>query len=300
MDDVHHLRIFLAVAETLSFTRAAEQLMLTQSAVSHQIARLEREIGSPLFVRNGRTISLTPAGEALCSPARRVFVAMEEAVATVRRTVRADLGRLRIGASPSACQYIIPEALREFRESFPNYSLSIVPADSPAVIQQLLDESIDLGLVIKPERQKKLRFHELFTDRLGFVVSQLHPWAKTRKVDRRALAAQRMVLYSRHSATFRLVDRYLTRMGAPLRDWIELGETGAIKELVKLGLGISILAPWIVRAEVENKSLVYLPLPGSRLQRTWCVACLAGRELSVAEQTFVGLCESVGAHLAQM
>jgi DNA-binding transcriptional LysR family regulator len=297
MEDVHHLRVFIAVAETLSFTRAAEQLFLTQSAVSQQIARLEREIGTSLFDRRGKTVSLTVSGQALVLPARRVFAAMDDAVSVVQRAVRADLGRLRIGASPSACQHIIPEALREFRESFPNYSLSIVPADSPAVIQQLLDESIDLGLAIRPERQKKLHFYNLFVDELGFVVSPLHPWAKAAKVDRRELSDQRMVLYSRNSATFRLVERYLIRMGAPLRDWIELGDTGAIKELVKLGLGISIMAEWIVRPEVVEKSLVYLPLSGSRLKRTWCIATLSSRDLSVAEQTFVGLCESVGAQL---
>ena len=223
---------------------------------------------------------------------------MREAVNIVQQTVRSDLGRLRIGASPSACQHIIPEALREFRESFPNYSLSVVPGDSPAVIQQLLDESIDLGLAIRPRTPKKLHFHDLFIDELGYVVSPLHPWARTTKVDRRELRDQRMVLYSRNSATFRLVDRYLTKMGACLRDWIELGETGAIKELVKLGLGISIMAEWIVRPELAEKSLVYLPLSGGRLKRTWCVASLAGRDLSVAEQTFIGLCESVGTQLA--
>ncbi len=299
MEDVHHLRVFLAVAETLSFTRAAERLFLTQSAVSHQIARLEQEMGVELFDRRGRSVSLTIPGQALAPHARRIFAAMEEATVMVRQSIRPDQGRLRIGASPSACQYIIPEALREFRESFPNYSLSIIPGDSPAVVQQLLEGSIDLGLVIKPERQKNLHFHKLLIDELGFVVSPLHPWAKSGKADRRELRDQRMVLYSRNSATFRLVDRYLIKMGAPLRDWIELGETGAIKELVKLGLGISIMANWIVQPELLEKSLVYLPLCGSKLHRTWCIASLIGRNLSVAEQTFIGLCESVGAQLAR-
>jgi DNA-binding transcriptional LysR family regulator len=79
-----------------------------------------------------------------------------------------------------------------------------------------------------------------------------------------------------------------------LRDWIELGETGAIKELVKLGLGVSMMAPWIIRVELHEKSLCFLPSPGGTVRRTWCVAAVAGRDLSVAEQTFVGLCESVG------
>lgn len=298
MEDVHHLRVFVAVAENLSFTRAAERLFLTQSAVSHQISRLETELATPLFDRKGRTISLLPAAKALLPLAKRILEAMNEASHIVQQVVRADAGSLRIGASAAACQYIIPEALGEFRESFPNYSLSIVPADSPATVEKLNDGSIDLGILIKPERTKSLQCHDLFTDDLGFVVSPLHPWAKAGKVDRRELAAQRMVLYGRQSATFRLVDRYLAKLGAPLRDWIELGETGAIKELVKLGLGISMMAPWIIRVELHEKSLCYLPSPGGTIRRTWCVAALAGRELSVAEQTFVGLCESVGQQIS--
>jgi DNA-binding transcriptional LysR family regulator len=298
MEDVHHLRVFVAVAENLSFTRAAERLFLTQSAVSHQILRLEGELGTPLFDRKGRTISLLPAGKVLLPHAKRILDAIREVTNIVQQVVRADAGSLRIGASAAACQYIVPEALGEFRESFPNYSLSIVPADSPDTADKLIDGSIDLGILIKPERVKSLQCYDLFTDELGFVVSPLHPWAKAGKVDRRELASQRMVLYTRQSATFRLVDRYLTKLGAPLRDWIELGETGAIKELVKLGLGVSMMARWIIQVELHEKSLCFLRSPNATIRRTWCVAALAGRELSVAEQTFVGLCESVGAQIS--
>jgi len=298
MEDVHRLRVFLSVAENLSFTAAGRRLFLTQSAVSHQVSALEREIGTPLLIRRGKTISLTAAGQALVATGKKVFAALDEATESARNADRPDVGRLRIGASSAACQYIIPEALREFRESFPEYRLSIMPGDSPVVIENILNESIDLGLVIKPDQTSKLTFHDLFVDELGFVVSPLHEWAKAGKVDRRQIAGQRLVLYSRKSATFHLVDRYLSRIGAPLRDWIELGETGAIKELAKLGLGVTIMAKWIVAAEIAEKSLVYLPLPVGKLRRTWSVGVLSGRPLSVAEQTFVGLCQSVAAQLA--
>jgi DNA-binding transcriptional LysR family regulator len=293
MLDAHQLKIFVAVAENLSFTKAAEGLFLTQSAVSHQIARLERELDCPLLERQGRTVSLTSAGRELLSRARRVFAAMDEAEIAARQAARPDAGRLRIGASSTACQYIIPEALREFRECFPAYSLTIVPGDSPATADRLLAGEIDLGLMVRIDRQKKLAYHELFTDELQFMVSPLHPWARAKKVDRRQLAEQNLVLYSRGSATFRLVERYYLKMRCPLRDWIELGDMGAIKELVKLGLGISVTAEWTARPEAAEKSLVLLPVPGNRLTRTWCIASAAGRELSLAEQTFVGLCQAV-------
>ena len=297
MIDVHQLRVFVAVAENLSFTRAAERLFLTQSAVSHQIAKLERDVGGLLLERLGRTVALTAAGREIAHHARRVFAALEEAETAARSAARPGTGRLRIGASATACQYIIPEALREFRECFPGYSLSITPADSIETAELLLSGQVDLGIMVRLERQKKLAYHDLFADELFFLVSPLHLWAKAGRVDRRQLAEQHMVLYNRNSTTFRLVERYLLKMGAPLRDWIDLGDMGAIKELVKLGLGVSVTAEWITRPEVAEKSLILLPVPGARLKRTWSIACTTSRELSVAEQTFIGLCQAVADQL---
>jgi LysR family transcriptional regulator, low CO2-responsive transcriptional regulator len=290
--DVHRLEVFAAVAENLSFTRAAEALLLTQSAVSHQVASLERALGLDLFERTGRSVALTLAGRALADQARRVFESLREAESAVRAAAKPGTGRLRIGASPTACQYLVPEALREFRESFPEYSLSITPGDSPLVRDRLLEGSIDLGLMIRPDERVKLTYHDLFQDELGFVLSPLHPWSKSGKVKREELGDQHMVLYSRNSATFRLVQRYFSKMKAPLRDWIELGSMEAIKELVKLGLGVSVMAPWIVRSEVAQKSLDWLAAPGGGLRRRWCIATAAGRKLSLPEEMFVELCRA--------
>src|SRR3954467_2180363 len=168
MEDVHQLRVFSAVAENLSFTRAAEVLFMTQSGVSHQIARLERSIGTKLLERRARNVSLTDAGRVLHERAQRVFAALEDAVAAARQASYPDSGVLRVGASITACQYIVPEALREFRESFPDYSLRITPGDGPVIAQGLLDGSLDVGILVKHDRSPKLVYHELFEDELGF------------------------------------------------------------------------------------------------------------------------------------
>lgn len=298
MEDVHQLRVFAAVAESLSFTRAAEVLFMTQSGVSHQIARLEKSIGTGLFEREGRSVSLTRAGRVLLDHARRVFVAMENAVSATRQASDPDSGMLRIGASITACQYIVPEALREFRESFPAYSLRIVPGDGPVVTQGLLEGSLDLGIVVRQQKQSKLTYHELFEDELGFLVSPLHNWARAEKVDRRELSQQRMILYNRQSTTFRLVEQYFVRARAELRDWIELGSVEAIKELVKLGLGVSVTGRWTAREEINEGSLVWLALPGKSVRRSWCVAFPTGRTPSLAEETFTDLCKSACRMLA--
>jgi LysR family transcriptional regulator, low CO2-responsive transcriptional regulator len=297
MEDIHALKVFAAVAQNLSFTRAAEGLFLTQSAVSHQIARLERELGVSLILREGRNISLTPSGSVLLERAERIFLALEDAKAAVHQAAKPRGGRLRVGASATACQFLIPEALREFRECYPDYTLHIAPGDNPQVSQDLSEGRIDLGVMIRLDRGPKLHHHPLFTDELGFLISRLHPWAATGKVDHRQIGQQRLILYTRNSATFRLVERYYIRMRTELRDWIELGSMEAIKELVKLGLGVSIVGRWIAQPELEARSLVWLPLPGGSVKRNWTIAATAGRKLTVAEQTFIGLCQSAGAEI---
>ena len=298
MEDVHRLRVFAAAAQHMSFTRAAQTLFLTQSAVSHQIAALEHEFATPLFERAGRTVALTAAGRSLLEQSRRVVAVLDEADKAVRQAGRPDMGTLRIGASPTACQFLIPESLREFRESYPRYGLSIAVGDSPQVGQQLVDGTIDLGIMIRAERNKQLTFHELFVDELGFIVSPRHPWAIAGKVNRHEIAAQHFVMYTRGSATFRVIERHLLRLQSPLQNYIELGSMEAIKELVKLGLGVSVVAPWIAVQELHQRSLVWLKMPGPVLRRTWCLAHRAGRRVGMVEQTFLGLCRTAAANLA--
>jgi DNA-binding transcriptional LysR family regulator len=300
--DIHRLEVFLAVVQHGSFTRAAEHLFLTQSAVSHQIASMESDLGIELLTRSRKAVEPTAVGKVLAEEARRVMASLEQAESAVKLAARPGAGRLRIGASATACQHLIPDPLREFQDCFPDYSLSVTPGDSPQVAEAVTNGDVDLGIVIQPEQRSsassKLDYHALFDDELGLIVGRLHPWAARGKVDRRDLPNQRLIQYSRSSTTFRLVERYFVQMQAPLRDPIELGSVEAIKELVKLGLGVSVMAAWVARPELARRSLVWLPLPGPKLKRRWAVANRAGRDLTLAEQTFVGLCKSASSRVS--
>ncbi len=292
MDDVHQLRIFQAVAQQLSFTRAAETLRLTQSAVSHQISALEKHAGCPLFTRAGRTITLTDPGRVLLAHTQRVFAALEEMRQAVATAARPDLGRIRIGAPATACQFILPAAVREFAESYPGWNLAITPADSPQAGQMILDGRLDLGIILCGPKSRQLSYEPLLEDELGFLVNPLHPWAREKKVDKADLGRQHYVLYSRQSVTFHIAETYLARSGAPLGAYTELGSMEAIKELVKLGLGVTVLARWAARREVQAGELVWLRPPGTKLLCTWCIAWKTGRELRAAEHTLSSLCRS--------
>jgi DNA-binding transcriptional LysR family regulator len=295
--DSRQVRAFCVLARTGSFTQTARELHLTQSAVSHSMKALEGDIGCRLLDRLGKKVVLTQAGEQLLHHATKILQEMETARESLGHLGKWGRGRLRLGASTTACQHIIPPVLREFKESFPEHTITIEPGDTPALVAALLRQRVDLALSLEAENEPQLEFHPLFTDELQFLVGALHPWAKAGRVERADISRQSYILYNKHSVTFRLVEEYFRKEEMVLNSVIELGSMEATKELVKLGLGVSILAPWIARKEIEEGSLVALPLGRRKLPRRWGILHWRGKRLNLAEETFIGLCESACAPL---
>jgi DNA-binding transcriptional LysR family regulator len=295
--DSRQLRAFATLARTGSFTQAARELHLTQSAISHSIKALETDVGCRLLDRLGKRVVLTLAGEQLLHHTGKVLQEMEGARESLRHLGKWGHGRLRLGASTTACQHLIPQVLREFKESFPEHVISIESGDTPALVTSLLRHRVDLALSLEAENEPQLEFHPLFTDELHFIVGALHPWARARQVEREAIPRQNYITYSKSSVTFRLTEDYFRRENIVLNTVIELGSMEATKELVKLGLGICILAPWVAKKEIEEGSLVALPLGRRKLTRRWGILHWKGKRLNLAEETFIGLCESATATL---
>ena len=292
--DVHSLRVFAKVAELLSVTQAGEQLGLSQSAVSHQIAKLERETQVQLLERTGRRIKPTLAGEALCRHALEVIARCDGLPALVRAVGDPTRGVLRIGASVTACQYLVPDPLRELRACFPRLSISVVPGDSPQIGQWLADGQIDIGIIVRGnERTPGIQTRPLFRDRLGLVMPPAHPLVARPKLTPADLKDQTWVLYNRTSTTSTKIQRHLSKLGVNPANAIELGAFEAIKELIKLGLGLGVMSDWTLQDELTDGSLLWRPLPGPRLEREWCIALPSHREASVIEETFAGLCARV-------
>jgi DNA-binding transcriptional LysR family regulator len=287
------LRAFVVLARTGSFTRTGQELSLSQSAISHSMRSLEEEIGCRLLDRIGKMAVLTQAGEQLLAHAEKVLNEMAAARTELERLGKWGSSRLRIGASTTACCYLLPAVLREFKESFPRCTISISPGDAPQAIQALREHEIDLAVTLEPMRSESIDFRPLFTDELMFVVDPLHPWAKAGKVDRREIARQHYILYGKSSYTVQLITEYFRAEEIVLNSMIDLASIDGIKELVKLGLGVSILAPWTARQELDEGSLVGLPLGRRKLRRRWGTLYWHGRRFSLAEETFIGLCESV-------
>jgi len=295
--DSRQLRAFRVLARTGSFTQTARELHLTQSGISHSMKALESETGCRLLDRLGKKVVLTQAGEQLLQHAEKILSEMEAARESLTQLGKWGKGRIRLGASTTACQHLIPPVLREFKESFPEHAISLEPGDTPQLVASLLKQRIDLALTLEAEKEPQLEFHPLFNDELQFVVSALHPWAQAKQVERAAIPRQNYILYSKHSVTFRLIEEYFRREEMVLNTIIEAGSMEATKELVKLGLGVSIMAPWVAKKEIEEGSLVALPLGRKKLQRRWGILQWRGKRLNLAEETFIGLCDSACASL---
>ena len=291
--DSKQLRAYLSLARQGSFTKAARELGLSQSAISHAMKALELDVGCRLLDRAGKKVALTQAGEQLLFHAEKI---QRETVSA--RQGLAALGnwgqlRLRVAAPASLCQHVLPTVIREFRESFPRCVLSVVEAGSLARQELLRGQRVDVALGTRPPESAHIEFRPLFADELVFVTHPLHPWARHGKVDRATITRQNYLLHHRAGGIFPLVHDYFRAEGVSLPTAMEFGSLPAIIELLKAGLGVSILAPWTIRKELAEGSLVVLPLSRRKLRRQWGALHWQGRQLSSAEEMFVGLCHSV-------
>lgn len=291
--DSRHMLAFSTLARCRSFTQTAKELHLTQSAISHTIKALEQDVGVVLFERVGKRVFLTQAGEKLRPAAERILREMQDARTAMEEIGAWGRGRLRIGASVTTCQHPLPTVLREFRQSFPDCAVRLVAGDGPYMSKLLLENQVDLALMLQPDKDDALEFRPLFTDELQALVSPLHPWAELGKVPRTEISEETFIIYHKGSYTHRMVENYFRTDGITLNNTMELGSMDAMKELAKIGMGAALMAPWVARKELDERSLVALPLGARKLRRTWGIAHLRGRVLSLAEETFFGLCEAV-------
>ena len=222
----------------------------------------------------------------------KIFEEMSGARADLERLSQWGQGRLRIGAGMMACQYILPSVLRRFQNKFPDCRLHITPGDTEELVNALSANKIEIALTLEPVNEPSLEFRSLFTDELVFLVDPKHPWASMGRVLRADIPRQKYILNFRNSRNVELIEDYFRAENMGIRSVVEVGSLSAIKELVKLGLGITILAPWIAQAELAKKSLVALPVGRRKLKRKWGLLFLKGRPMGWAEETFMKLCES--------
>lgn len=295
--ELRQLRGFEALARLGGFTSAARELYVTQSAVSHSIKALEETLGCRLIDRQGRRIDLTEQGRALLFRTRRALEELRLGLSEVGDLRFGGRGRIRLGATASMGAALLPSVLREFRESYPEADIEVVTGNTLDLLEKMHGGDVNMALGLRLEHVDPGTFRPLFSDRLSFVFSSRHPWAARASLTSEDLSTVRFIVYSQHTQTFRLVDQWFGAQHLHASSAFRVGSMEAIKELAKVGVGVGVLAPWVARSEVESGQLVMRQIPGAPMVREWVAYLPANRRLSLAEETFLGICEIVGRDL---
>ncbi|MEU5031202.1 LysR family transcriptional regulator [Streptomyces milbemycinicus] len=241
--ELQQMRYVIAVAETNSFTRAAERCLVVQSALSHQISRLEKELGARLFERTSRRVRLTPAGAAFLPAARQCLDAAERAAAEVAAAVGEVRGRLAVGLIPTVTAVDIPGALRDFRQRYPQVRIGLRVGASEDLVEQVKQGALDVAFLGLPttSRPQGVAAHELARDRLVAVVAPDHPLADEPEVDLRRLATEVFVDLPAGTAGRAQSDQAFSAAGLGRDVAFEVTTADFIGRLVGQGLAIAML-----------------------------------------------------------
>lgn len=285
--ELSQLRTFREVAEALSFTRAAQKLNMTQSAVSHQIKALERELGEPLFIRAKRGVRLSDAGQLALSYVERI---LEEADA-LRERVRGDdhepRGRVRAAAATQAFVHLFARLFESFMRDHEGIELSFrTTVSTEQTVADILNGAADVGFASLPLYSPALQVTELFEDELGVVVGARHKLAKGRDVAVVEMRRERFILFEQGASIRRATDAFFKRVDLSPDLALESNDTYFIKLMVEHGLGVSVMPSWAVREEVEAGRLSWLRVSGHRLTRAVAIIAL-GRFQPSPTRTFI-------------
>ena len=294
--DTRQLEAFDTLCATGSFTETAKRLLLTQSAISHSMRTLEDETGCQLIRRQGKKVSLTEAGERLLRFARPFLEEMSVVREELNGFEKFGAGRIRLGASQQACRFFLPPLVKEFKKGLPQCIFEVYGEDTPKCLNMLSLGELDLAISLKPIKNLEIEFVPCFSDELRIITTRDHQWAKNKSVDWSKVSGENFILDNRSSYSFRMTNEYLEQNGLKLTSFMEISSSDASKELIKLGLGIGIMANWLVADEVSSGELVSLPMGFGKLSRTWGISIRKGRKLNKAERIFIKIAEESGCH----
>jgi DNA-binding transcriptional LysR family regulator len=274
------LRIFRAVARHLNFRMAAEELLLTQPAVSQQIHALEAELDAPLFDRSGGRVRLTPAGAALLPFAENLSALAAAAREAVAAATGATAGTLAVGASQTIGQYLLPRLIAGFLGQHPRVEVSITGGNTQTVLEHLRSRAIQVALIEGPALGHDVRVQPFMEDHMVCVVPAGHAWADS-AVSLAELRHATLLTREQGSGSRRIVEHSLETAGVSIRD-LKLGltfdSTEGLLSAVEAGLGIAFVSRWAVRNQLALGTLHVARIKGLALARMFSLATHAGPE----------------------
>ena len=286
--EIQQIRVFVKVVETASFTRAAEQISLTQPAVSHQIKKLEGELGQPLLHRDGKQVRATYAGEVLFDYGRRILGLIDEAQNTLAEMAHGETGRLTLAAIGTTTVYLLPDILYQFRTDHPGIQIILRTLGAEEIEKMVEAGEADLGIVGSHISTAGFTAIPLMDDSVIPVVHPSHPFA-TRGAARLAdLAADPLILFGGwKNWTDYVLSMFQEARAIPHSD-LQVDSIEAVKQMVARGLGFTIIPAIAAEEEIRTGKLVALTLTDIRpMQRQIMLIYKRGRRLPAATRLFV-------------
>jgi DNA-binding transcriptional LysR family regulator len=286
---MEQLMAFKVVAETGSFSRAAEKLFRTQPAISQAIRLLEEELGQALFAREGRKSRLTQAGQIFLVHVQDVFETLDQGKLRVDALKDLKEGQLTLSTSDTTAYYLLPEVLKIFRDAYPGVDVRIHCKPSPVSAEQVIAREVDIGIVTLPVDHPKLASEPLILREDVVICSPLHNLAKRKKIGFADLESYPLLLLDRGSNTRTYIDQAFAEAGIKPKITMELGSIEVIKRLVQLNFGISIVPLISVQREIDQGSLNALGLFKKSDCRTLGLIYPQSGIHSLAAQMFAGM-----------
>jgi DNA-binding transcriptional LysR family regulator len=286
------LRVFREVASQASFRRAAEVLYITQPAVTQQIKALEEELGSRLFDRSGGKVRLTAAGEVLLRRAGEAEATLSRAVEEIGSLEGEVRGALRIAASTTIAQYVLPRLLAEFARQHQGVRLELESANTQRVVEAVASGDAPIGLIEGPAHRQELAVERWLEDELMLVVPTGHEWADE-EIALSTLGSAKLLVRERGSGTREVIEQALKRAGVPLHRQIamELGSTEALLACVEAGLGVGFVSRFALERQRALGTLAPVKVKGLRITREFSMVYPRGPKTN-------GVAGIFAAHLA--
>jgi LysR family transcriptional regulator for metE and metH len=270
--EVRHLKLVRAVVREQGLTRAAAHLHLTQPALSHQLAELESRLGTALFLRAGRRLLPTPAGDRLVEAAEAVLPELERAEAELVGLEGARGGVIRVSTECYTAYHWLPAALEDFGRRFPAVSVQIVVEATRRPLPALLEGRLDLAIVAGRSGNRLVEHHVLFDDEMVAVMAPDHPLAASPTLRPAQFAAETLILYAIPIRSSDMFQRFLIPAGVTPARVVHVELTEAIVELVRAGQGVAVMARWAIAPDVRSGRVVVRRLGRRGLRRRWYAA----------------------------
>jgi LysR family hydrogen peroxide-inducible transcriptional activator len=282
--EFHQLRYVCAIAETGSFSRAAERCHVAQPSLSQQVLKLEEDLGAKLFDRLGRSVRLTEAGRAFLPHARSILHQMEAARTGVEDKRTDVRGSVTVGVIPTIAPYLMPQSVAAFSKKFPDAKLRILEETTPVLVEGLRNLSIDVAILALPLRHKEFQMYPLRTEPLYAALARDHPRAGAKNLSLRELRGEQFVML-RDGHCFRdLSVAACTRAKVNPRIAFESGQFSSLLGMVAAGVGVSLVPEMALD---KNARCSYVRISDAQASRTIVAAVLRSRSFNRVQQAFL-------------